>query len=75
MKTIIYLALTCLISFGSLYGAINMSNPSAAYGIAFGIWGLFIYGYIKHSRKAANKRFRERIFEEYMRNHSRTNQY
>lgn len=75
MKATIYLLLTCLISFGSLYAAIHMSNPSAAYGLAFGIWGLFIWGYTKHARKVANKRFRERIFEEYMRNHPKTGQY
>jgi len=67
MKTAIYFIITCFISTGALLGATNAKNPFPAFAIAFGIWALFLWGYNRRSKKEAERRNRERLFEEYLR--------
>ena len=67
MKTFLFFIITCFISTGAFMGALNMKNPFPAFCIAFGIWALFLWSYHGRSKRAAEKRSRERLFEEYMR--------
>jgi hypothetical protein len=67
MKTAIYLVITCLISTGCFMATTNMENPFPAFGAGFGIWLLFIWGYNKRSRKAAQRKFQEHMFQQHMR--------
>jgi len=73
MKTAIYFIITCFISTGALLGATNAKNPFPLFGIAFGIWVLFIWGYNKRSKKNAERRNHEKFFEDYMRDKLRKN--
>ena len=74
MKTVIYFIITCFISTGALLGATNAKNPFPAFAIAFGIWALFLWGYNRRSKKEAEKRNRDRLFEDYMREQMRNRQ-
>lgn len=67
MKTTIYFIGTCFISTGAFMAALNLKNPFPAFGVAFGIWALFIWGYNRRSKKAAAKRFQEQMFNDYSR--------
>jgi hypothetical protein len=67
MKTAFYFIVTCLVSTGALLGALNAKNPFPAFAVAFGIWALFLWGYNDRSKKEAQKRSREQLFENYMR--------
>ncbi len=67
MKTAFYFIVTCLISTGALLGALHTKNPFPAFAVSFGIWALFLWGYNKRSKKEAQKRSREQLFENYMR--------
>lgn len=73
MKTAIYFIITCFISTGALLGATNAKNPFPAFVIAFGIWALFLWGYNRRSKKEAERRNRERMFEQFMRDRFRNN--
>jgi hypothetical protein len=74
MKTGIYFIITCFISTGALLGATNAKNPFPLFAIAFGIWGLFLWGYNRRRKKEAERRNRERLFEDYMREQMRNRQ-
>jgi hypothetical protein len=74
MKTAIYFIITCFISTGALLGATNAKNPFPAFAIAFGIWILFLWGYNRRSKKEAERRNRERMFEEHLRQQMRNKQ-
>jgi hypothetical protein len=74
MKTAIYFIITCFISTGALLGATNAKNPFPAFAIAFGIWILFLWGYNRRSKKEAERRNRERMFEEHLRQQMRNRQ-
>jgi hypothetical protein len=67
MKTFIYFIITCFISTGALFGAMHSKNPFPAFGIAFGIWALFLWGYNRRLKKEAARRSREQLFENHMR--------
>jgi hypothetical protein len=67
MKTALYFIITCFISTGALLGALNAKNPFPEFGIAFGIWAWFVWGYNRRSKKEAERLDRERMFEEYLR--------
>jgi hypothetical protein len=67
MKTFVYFILTCFISTGALLGALHAKNPYPAFAIAFGAWLLFIWGCNRRARREAEKRYREQLFEDYMR--------
>jgi len=71
MKTTAYLIATCFISTFAFFGALAAKNPFPCFGIAFGIWALFLWGYNNRSKKEAEKRFHERMFNEYMRSKNR----
>jgi hypothetical protein len=71
MKTFIYLIFTCFISTGAFFAAMNQKNPWPCFAATFGIWALFLWGYAQRAKKAAERRSRERQFEEYMRRHLR----
>jgi hypothetical protein len=66
MKTALYFIITCFISTGVLLGAINAKNPFPAFGIAFGIWLLFLWGYQRRCKRQADRRYREKLFEYYI---------
>jgi hypothetical protein len=72
MKTVLYFIINFFISTGALIGALNAKNPFPAFAIAFGIWIWFVWGYNQRSKKEAEKRNRERLFEEYLRQQLRT---
>ena len=74
MKTALYFIITCFISTGALLGATNAKNPFTAFAVAFGIWILFLWGYNRRSKKEAERRNRERLFEDYMREPMRNRQ-
>ncbi len=74
MKTALYFIITCFISTGALLGATNAKNPFTAFAVAFGIWILFLWGYNRRSKKEAERRNRERLFEDYMREQMRNRQ-
>jgi len=67
MKTTIYFIFTCFISTGAFMAALNLKNPFPAFAVAFGIWGLFAWGCIRRSKKAAARQGRERLFQSHMR--------
>jgi hypothetical protein len=67
MKTIIYFIFTCFISTGAFFAATNMKNPWPAFAVAFGIWALFFWGWNRRIKKQADRRSRERLFENFMR--------
>ncbi|MGN6639842.1 MAG: hypothetical protein ACTHJ8_13110 [Mucilaginibacter sp.] len=67
MKTFIYLIFTCLISTCAFYGALNLKNPFPCFAVAFGVWALFLWALNRRMKKHAARRFRERLFEDYMR--------
>lgn len=71
MKTFIYFVFTCFISIGALFGAMHAHNPFPAFGLSFGIWALFVWGYLRRSKKEAGRRAREQQFENYMRSNCR----
>ena len=73
MKTALYLIITCFISTGAMFGALGAKNPFPLFGIAFGIWALFIWGVVQRERESANRKGRERLFQEYMRSQLRHN--
>jgi len=67
MKTFIYLIATCFISTFAFWGALGAKNPFPCFGVAFGIWALFLWGVNRRSKRLANRRFQQRMFEEHMR--------
>ena len=67
MKTAVYFIFTCLISTGAFMGALKATTPFPLFGIGFGIWALFLWGVNRRMRKNAERRGRERIFQDYMR--------
>lgn len=71
MKTAIYFIATCLISTFAFFGAVGAQNPFPCFAVAFSIWALFIWGWNKRAKKAADKRFNEQLFNEYMRSKAR----
>ena len=71
MKTIVYFIFTCFISTGAFFAATNMKNPFPAFIVAFGIWALFFWGWNRRSKKQAERRSREQLFENYMRSNFR----
>jgi len=63
---VIYFIGTCFVSTGALLGALNAKNPFPLFGIAFGIWALFLWRYDKWSKKMREKRNwekRDRVFK------------
>ena len=72
MKTVVYFILTCFISTGAFFAAMNLKNPWPAFAVAFGIWALFFWGWNRRVRKQAAQRCRERQFQEYMRSKLRS---
>ncbi len=74
MKTVLQLILTSILSTGAFMGALTMKNPFPCFLIAFGAWAIFIWGCARRSRKATQKRYRERLFEDYMRSKTRNDQ-
>lgn len=67
MKTVVYLILTCFISTGAFLGALNSTTPLPLYAVGFGVWAWFLWGLNRRIRKNAERRGRERIFQDYMR--------
>jgi len=71
MKTAFYFTATCLISTFAFFGALAAKNPFPCFGIAFGIWALFIWGCSRRAKKQAERRFHERMFSDFMRSKMR----
>ena len=71
MKTFVYLVFTCFISTGAFLGALNSKTPLLLYAVAFGIWGLFLWGLNRRMKKKAERQDMERNFQNYMRYQAR----
>ena len=67
MKTFVYLVFTCFISTGAFMGALYSKTPFLLYAVGFGIWVLFIWGLNRRMKKNAERRDRERYFNDFMR--------
>jgi hypothetical protein len=67
MKTALYLIFTCFVSAGAFYGALYSKHPIVLYMLGFGIWALFLWGCNRRSKKGAERRSREQLFQDYMR--------
>lgn len=74
MKTAIYLLFTFFISTGALMAGLNMKHPLPCFVISFGVWAIFIRGYMKRSKVATDKRNNERMFQAHMREFYRNQQ-
>jgi hypothetical protein len=75
MKAILYFIISCFISTGALLGGLNLANPFPNYAVAFGIWALFLWSCSSRGKKRAEKHFREKMFEDYMRANIRNNRH
>jgi len=63
-----------VISTGGFFAAMNSKDgPWMGFVVAFGVWALFFWSYFRHSKKAAERKFRERIFEQHMRSNRYNN--
>lgn len=71
MKTVVYFILSCFISTGAFMGALYAPAPILLYLIGFGVWVLFIRGYMKRSRRDAERREMEQSFRNFMRHQVR----
>jgi hypothetical protein len=67
MKTGFYIILTSVIFAGLYFAAINMENPIPVYAVGVAILVLFIWGLSRRSKKAAQRAYRERMFQQHMR--------
>lgn len=69
MKTFAHLIFTCLISTFSFWGALgSKTDPWPCYGIAFGIWAIFLWRLnVRMKRAEKKRRLDEYQFREYMR--------
>ncbi|GAC1314112.1 MAG: hypothetical protein NVSMB24_38340 [Mucilaginibacter sp.] len=67
MKTFVYLVFTCFISTGAFMGALYSKTPFLLYAVGFGIWVLFLWGLNRRMKKNAERRDRERYFNDFMR--------
>ncbi|RFZ91066.1 hypothetical protein D0C36_19175 [Mucilaginibacter conchicola] len=68
MSKNVTLFLTCsVISTFAFWGALAAKNPFPCFGIAFGIWVLFFVIASRRNKREAEKRYHERMFNEYMR--------
>lgn len=72
MKIAFFFIATCFISTFALFGALGAKNPFPLFGVAFGIWALFLWGCSRRSKREASKRFHERMFSEYQRSKTRS---
>lgn len=69
LRTFIYAVFTLIISIGGFISArANPNNPWPGFIIAFGIVIWFFWGLNRRWKKIDERRMRERMFEEYMRN-------
>ncbi|GAC1314283.1 MAG: hypothetical protein NVSMB24_38740 [Mucilaginibacter sp.] len=48
-------------------GALYSKTPLLLYAVGFGIWALFLWGVNRRMKKNAERRDRERYFNEFMR--------
>jgi hypothetical protein len=71
MKAVIYFIITCFISTGCLFGALNAPNPFPLFAVAFGVWALFIWGCHKRLKRKAEQRNREQLFDAFLRDQLR----
>ena len=70
-KNFFYFILTACISTFAFWGGLEAKNPLPLYGVGFALWALFFWGYNNRMKKAATRKFNERMFEEYMRSKMR----
>jgi hypothetical protein len=72
MKTTFFFIATCFISTFAFFGALGAKNPFPLFGVAFGIWVLFIWGCSRRSKRETARRFHERMFTDYQRSKTRS---
>ncbi|QEM07892.1 hypothetical protein DIU31_031935 [Mucilaginibacter rubeus] len=60
MRTFIYFIVTCFISTGIYFAALNSRHPEYGIAIAIGLWAWFLWCYDRRMRKAEEKRSRYR---------------
>jgi len=51
--------------------ALGSKTPFLLYAVGFGVWALFLWGLNRRMKKSAERRDRERHFQEYMRQQPR----
>jgi putative effector of murein hydrolase LrgA (UPF0299 family) len=68
MKTVFYVTLALSFSTALYFAGINMENPLPLYvsGSVLGI-GLCLWTFSRNSKKAAQRKYRERMFQQHMR--------
>ncbi|HZY39388.1 MAG TPA: hypothetical protein VFE53_22185 [Mucilaginibacter sp.] len=68
MKSVVFFLFTTFISIACLGTALGAKHPLLLYAIGFGIWVPFIRYCKYRSRRSAERRERERLFQDFMRN-------
>lgn len=70
MKTFFYLIMTSVVSTFAYFGALGSNNRTTTLcclGIVIGIWVLFFWCWNRRVKKEAQRRYREQIFSNHMR--------
>jgi hypothetical protein len=68
MKIIISLIVAAILTTGLFLASKNFGNPILWMMIGIGIWTLFIWNYSRISKKAAKRKYMERLFSMHWRN-------
>lgn len=51
MRTAIYFIIACFLATGAYLAGLNSSNPVPGIGIAFAVWGLFLWRCLRRTHK------------------------
>jgi len=71
MKTLIIFLITCFIATGAFLGATTASNPYPYFATGWGLWILFFWYVSSNSKRSAQRKEQERLFNEWYRNHGK----
>lgn len=71
MKNVGWFLLTCIISTFAFFGALAAKNPFPCFAVAFGSWVLFFWSVFRRNKRDAERRYREHLFNEFMRSKTR----
>jgi hypothetical protein len=75
MKTAIFFFFCTFVSVACLGSALGSKQPVLLYVIGFGVWGLFLWYCSAVMKKRAERRDRERYFNDFMRANRRQQRY
>lgn len=73
MKNVGWFLLTFIVSTFAFFGALAAKNPFPCFGVAFGSWVLLFWFVSRRNKRDAERRYHERMFNEYMRSKMRGN--